>query len=51
MADDFNVISERVGNEGAVVISMVMRPEARGAIVLATVLERSSMECINSGAV
>jgi hypothetical protein len=51
VADDFDVITDRINDKGTVVVCMVMRPGPGGAIVLASVLDAGGMERIDGCAV
>jgi hypothetical protein len=48
VADSLNVVAQRILEEGGIVPLVVVRPDARRAIVLATMLQRCSVEGVDA---
>jgi hypothetical protein len=51
VTDDFDVVSVRVEDEGAVIVRMIMGPEARRAVVFSSGREGGLMKCVDQRAV
>ena len=47
VADSFDIVSVRADDEGAIVVGVVLRTQARRAIVFPTCFERSTVERID----
>src|SRR5689334_22122293 len=47
VANQFDVVAVRVDDEGRVVVRVVLRPQARPAVVLAARLQRRAMEVVD----
>ena len=51
MADGFDIVAVRVDDEGAVIVGVVVRADARRAVVLAAGSQRRRVEGVDLGAV
>ena len=47
VASSFDIMAVRMEDEGAVIIRMLLRPQARRAVVTAARAERGLVECIH----